>query len=241
MAQSLEGKVVIVTGASSGIGAATARLLAGMGCRLMLAARSETQIWELAGELGDQAHAITTDMTRGSDVERMVEETVRQFGRVDVLLANAGIFITGSFEEGGLDALLNLVDVNVNGVLRCIYAALPHLKKQGGDIVVTSSISGFTDIHTEPVYSASKHAVQSLVHTLRRQFAVQGIRVGAVCPGMVANALWGITTREGVDELVADHAALRSEDVAEAIAFMLTRPAHVTIRDLVMLPQSQDL
>jgi ribitol 2-dehydrogenase len=133
------------------------------------------------------------------------------------------------------------VGVNVNGVLRCIHAVLPHMITQrSGDILVTSSISGHTDIHWEPVYSASKHAIQGLVHTLRRQVASQGIRVGAVAPGMVADELWGITTREEVDRLVEERTALRCEDVVEAVVFMLSRPPHVTIRDLVMLPQSQD-
>ena len=105
-----------------------------------------------------------------------------------------------SSPTGDPEALARLVGVNVNGVLRCIHAVLPHMITQrSGDILVTSSISGHTDIHWEPVYSASKHAIQGLVHTLRRQVASQGIRVGAVAPGMVADELWGITTREEVD------------------------------------------
>ena len=95
--------------------------------------------------------------------------------------------------------------------------------------------------HWEPIYSASKHAVQTFVHTLRRQVAKYGIRVGAVAPGMVANELWGITDREDIDRRVAERTCLRSEDVADGVVFMLSRPPHVTIRDLVMLPQSQDL
>ena len=113
--------------------------------------------------------------------------------------------------------------------------------QQAGDILVTSSISGFVDIHWEPIYSASKHAVQSFVHTLRRQVLGDGIRVGAVAPGMVANELWGFTEEDRIDEIVAARGALRSEDVAAAVVFMLSRPRHVTIRDLVMLPQAQDL
>jgi ribitol 2-dehydrogenase len=106
---------------------------------------------------------------------------------------------------------------------------------------VTSSISGFIDIHWEPVYSASKHAIQGFVHTLRRQVAPFGIRVGAIAPGKVANELWGFTEADKIDEQIAAHACLRSEDVAEAVIFMLAQPPHVTIRDLVMLPQNQDL
>jgi ribitol 2-dehydrogenase len=115
------------------------------------------------------------------------------------------------------------------------------MAQRSGDILITSSISGFIDIHWEPVYSASKHAVQGFVHTLRRQVAPYGIRVGAIAPGMVANELWGITEAAEVERLVRERASLRSEDVAEAVVFMLSQPPHVTIRDLVMLPQNQDL
>lgn len=242
MNNTLQGKVVIITGASSGIGAATARLLSRLGCRVALASRSEGRLRELAEELGTEAIAIETDVTNASDVRRMVQQTVDRFGRIDALLANAGIYIPGKISDGDPDAWANLVDVNVNGVLRCVHAVLPIMAQQhSGDILVTSSISGFIDIPWEPVYSASKHAIQAFVHTLRRQVAPDGIRVGSIAPGMVANELWGFTSPKEIEEKVAEHASIRSEDVAEAIAFMLSRPPHVTIRDLVMLPQNQDL
>jgi ribitol 2-dehydrogenase len=173
---------------------------------------------------------------------RMVEQTVAHFGRVDVLFANAGIYIPGKVAEGDPDAWANLMNVNIDGVLRSVHAVLPHMMAQrAGDILVTSSISGFIDIDWEPVYSASKHAIQGFVHTLRRQVAPHGIRVMAIAPGMVANELWGFYEAAEIDKKVAERACLRSEDVAEAVIFMLAQPAHVTIRDLVMLPQNQDL
>jgi ribitol 2-dehydrogenase len=242
MASTLTGKVAIITGASSGIGAAAARELVREGCRVALVARSADRLRALEAELGGAALAVAADVTSGADVARLVDATRQRFGRIDILLANAGVYCPGQLAEGDPDSLARLVDVNVNGVLRCVHAVLPLLRAQrGGDILVTSSISGHVDIHWEPVYSASKHAVQSLVHTLRRQVAGDGIRVGAVAPGMVANELWGIRTQAEVDRLVAAHSALRNEDVVDAMVFMLTRPAHVTIRDLVLLPQAQDL
>ena len=242
MQHPLSGKVVIITGASSGIGTATARALAPLGCQLTLAARSAEKLNALAGELGPSALAVPTDVTVGADVAGMVARTIEQFGRVDVLFANAGIYIRGPVAESSPDDWATLLDVNINGVLRCVHAVLPHMTAQrSGDILITSSISGCVDIHGEPVYSASKHAIQGLAHTLRRQFAPAGIRVGALAPGMVANELWEITEAAEIDRRVAEHASLRSEDVAEAAVFMLSRPPHVTIRDLVMLPQSQDL
>lgn len=238
----LSGKVVIVTGASSGIGAATARALARRGCKLTLAARSVDRLRALAGELGPAALDVPTDVTLDSDVREMVAKTLEQFGRVDVLFANAGIYIPGQVAEGDPDAWAELMDVNIDGVLRSVHAVLPHMMAQeAGDILITSSISGFVDIYWEPIYSASKHAIQGFVHTLRRQVVSSGVRVGAIAPGMVANELWGITDAEEIEERVAERSSLRSEDVAEAVVFMLSQPAHVTIRDLVILPQNQDI
>jgi ribitol 2-dehydrogenase len=240
--EGLESKVILITGASSGIGAATAKLLAQHGAKVVLAARSTEKIKALAKELGDNALAVTTDVTKGKSVVALVEKTIKQFGRIDVLFANAGIYIPGEVSEGNPDEWANLMDVNVNGVLRCVHAVLPTmLKQKAGDILVTSSISGFVDIHWEPVYSASKHAIQGFVHTLRRQVAPHGIRVGAVAPGRVANELWGIQEESEINKHVKKRMSIRSEDVAEAVLFMLSQPRHVTIRDLVMLPQNQDI
>lgn len=238
----LSGKVVIITGASSGIGAATARALARRGCKLTLAARSADKLRALAEELGPATLDVPTDVTLGSDIARMVDKTLERFGHIDVLFANAGIYIPGQVAEGDPDAWAELMDVNIDGVLRSVHAVLPHMMAQeAGDILVTSSISGFVDIHWEPIYSASKHAIQGFVHTLRRQVAPSGIRVGAIAPGMVANELWGFTDEEAIEKRVAERSSLRSEDVAEAVVFMLSQPPHVTIRDLVILPQNQDI
>jgi ribitol 2-dehydrogenase len=242
MAHVLDGKVVIITGASTGIGAATARALAKLGCRLTLAARSADRLQVLAAELGPDALALPTDITVPGDITNMVDKTIERFGRVDVLFANAGIYIPGQVAEGDPDAWANLMNVNVDGVLRSAHAVLPHMMAQkSGDILVTSSISGFIDIQWEPIYSASKHAIQGFVHTLRRQVLKDGIRVMAVAPGMVANELWGFYEQVQIDKIVAERGAIRSEDVADAVVFMLSQPPHVTIRDLVMLPQGQDL
>jgi ribitol 2-dehydrogenase len=238
----LTGKTVIITGASSGIGAATARALAGLGCRLTLAARSADKLDALAREFGPDTISVPTDVTRGEEVRALVQRALDRFGRIDVMFANAGIYIPGQAVDGDPDAWANLMNVNIDGVLRCAHAVLPHMIAQrSGDILVTSSISGHIDIHWEPVYSASKHAVQGFVHTLRRQVAAHNIRVGSIAPGMVANELWGFNTQAEIDAQIDKHASLRSEDVATAVIFMLSQPPHVTIRDLVMLPQNQDL
>jgi len=242
MSQPLAGKVVIVTGASSGIGAATARSLARAGCKLTLAARSEERLRAVAAELGPDTLAVPTDVTKGEDVKAMVAATLDRFGRVDVLFANAGIYIPGQAAEGDPDAWAVLMDTNVDGVLRSVHAVLPTMISQrSGDILVTSSISGYVDIEWEPIYSASKHAITGFVHTLRRQVAPYNIRVGAISPGRVANELWGVNDPSEIARRVAEHDSIHSDDVAQAVIFMLSQPPHVTIRDLVMLPQNQDI
>ena len=238
----LEGKVVIVTGASSGIGKASALALAKCGAKLILAARNVQKLEEVRLEIGASAIAVQTDVTKAEDVSRMVNLTLEHFGQIDVLFANAGIYVPGQVSEGNPDDWAQLMDTNVNGVLRSVRAVLPHMQMRGtGDILVTSSISGHETIHWEPVYSASKHAIQAFVHTLRRQVAKNGVRVGSIAPGIVLNDLWGELTPELIEKEVAAHAGLRSEDVADAVVYMLSTPRHITIRDLVMLPQNQDI
>jgi ribitol 2-dehydrogenase len=158
------------------------------------------------------------------------------------LLPNAGLYIPGDVAEGDPDAWDELLAVNVNSVFRLIRAVLPEMiERKGGHILITSSISGHQAIQWEPIYSASKHAIQSFVHGLRRQVAPHGIRVGAIAPGIVLNELWGYSDPAAIDAKVESREGLRSEDVADAVVFMLTRPANVTIRDLVILPQNQDI
>ena len=193
-------------------------------------------------ELGSNIVAIAADMTSPKDIRSLVDRTMDHFGRLDILVANAGIYIPGNVIDGDPDAWDQLINTNVTGVFRLVHAALPCLlSKNAGDILVTSSISGHQAIHWEPIYSASKHAIQAFVHGLRRQLLTTGVRVGAVAPGMVLNELWGFTDAAEINQKVEQGAGLRSEDVAEAIVFMLTKPQNVTIRDLVMLPRTQDL
>jgi ribitol 2-dehydrogenase len=238
--QSIAGKSVFVTGASSGIGRATARLLASMGARLILASRSFDKLQSLAQEI--DALPIACDVTSLESVKKAINSALEHYGKIDALFANAGIYLSGDVVDGSPEAWSVLIDVNVKGVMNSIHAALPAMLAQGhGDILVCSSISGHQAIHWEPVYSASKHAVQSFVHGLRRQLLQKGIRVGSVAPGMVLNELWGIQDQAEINRRAALGEGLRSEDVAEAVLFILTRPANVTIRDLVMLPRAQDL
>ncbi|WP_182084163.1 SDR family oxidoreductase [Aureimonas sp. ME7] len=242
MDERLQGRVALVTGASSGIGRATAQLLAGEGASVVLVGRSAERLGRTAGEIEGEALAIAADLAVPGEVDRAVAEALARFGRIDILLPNAGLYIPGDVAEGNPERWEEMIAVNVSSVFRLVRAVLPGMiERQGGDIVVTSSISGHQAIHWEPIYSASKHAIQSFVHGLRRQVSKDRVRVGAVAPGIVLNELWGYDDPAAIEAKVEAREGLRSEDIAEAILFMLTRPPHVTIRDLVVLPQNQDI
>ena len=241
MPQSLADKVVIITGASSGIGEAFARRLAEQGCKLTLAARSVDKLEALAAELDAESLVAPADMTEPVDIAKMVARTQERFGRIDVLCANAGIYVPGEFADGDINELTRMLRINIDAVLRCAHAVIRPMQAAGaGDIVVTSSISGFIDVHWEPIYSASKHAVQTFVHTVRRQLAGSGVRVMSLAPGQVANPLWGFHEAADIERVSAgERTHLTSEDCADALVYMLTQPRRVTIRDLVILPQNQ--
>lgn len=239
---SIAGKTALVTGASSGIGRAAARMLAAEGVRVSLAGRSDERLRALQAEIGPKHPIIVADVSCPEDVDRMAAEAEQSLGRIDILFANAGLYVPGNLVEGDADEFDRMLSVNVNSVIRLVRAVLPGMiAREGGDVVVTSSISGHQALHWEPVYSASKHAVQAFVHGVRRQVSEHRVRVSALAPGMVLNELWGLTDPEEVERRIAARAGLRSEDVADALLFMLTRPPNVTVRDLVLLPQNQDI
>ena len=233
---------MLVTGASSGIGAATAKALAEQGMRVAISARSEQKLKDLAPQLGPETVILPADLSEPAEVDRLVERAIGELGRVDVLFANAGVYEAGSVADGNPDDWERLLALNVASVFRATNRLVPHMRENGGgDILVTSSISAHQVIHFEPIYNASKYAINAFVHGVRRQLIKDNIRVGAVAPGTVLNELWGYTDPAEIARKVALHEGVRSEDVAEAVVFMLTRPSHVVIRDLVILPQALDL
>jgi ribitol 2-dehydrogenase len=242
MPRSLQGQVAVVTGASSGIGLAIAQVLAARGAQLVLGARSQSKLDEAVATLGETATAVRTDVTVTADVEALIGKAIERHGRIDILIANAGVYTGGDFADADLAELLGLIETNVGGVVRTVHAALKYMVPAGsGDIVITSSVSGHQVIDWEPVYSASKHAVHALAHGLRRQLTGTGVRIGSVAPGIVLNDLWKVTDATAVADGVAAGTGLRSEDVADAVLYMLTRPSHVNIRDLVILPVNQEI
>lgn len=238
----LGGKVAAITGGASGIGLETARALIQAGAIVHLFDRDRTALDAAATELGAAAIPVMIDLFDYGAVESAIADIVAARGRLDILHANAGSYVGGKVWEGDAskwDAMLNL---NINATFRAVRAVLPTMMVQGsGDVVVTSSIAGAVPIVAEPIYTASKHAVQAFVHTVRRQVAPSGVRVGAVLPGPVHTPLLKDWDPQRLRDEIAAGALMEPRDVADAVVFMLTRRTGVIVRDLVILPHSFDV
>lgn len=242
MSVELTGKIAAITGAASGIGLACARRLLAAGATVVLVDRDRQALARLCDPLGAKALPLVVDLADPAALAGMVPRILDMAGPLDIFHANAGSYVGGAVSDGDPDAWDRMLTLNVNAVFRSIHAVLPGMiARRTGDILVTSSVAGVVPVVWEPVYTASKHAVQAFVHTLRRQVIPHGLRVGAVLPGPVATALIADWPQEKREAERARGGLIEPEEVAEAVHFMLTRPRNVTIRDLVILPQSTDL
>ena len=242
MAQELNGKVAAVTGAASGIGLECARAMLAAGAQVALVDRAADRLSELCAEFGAQAFPVVVDLLDPRSVAGMMPAILEKGGRLDIFHANAGAYIGGDVLEGDPDAWDRMLNLNINAAFRTIHAVLPHMaERKTGDVIVTSSVAGVVPVVWEPVYTASKFAVQAFVHTVRRQVSKHGIRVGAVLPGPVVTALLSDWPKAKMDEALANGSLMEPKEVADAVMFMLTRPRNVVIRDLVILPNSVDL
>ena len=242
MSESIKGKVAAITGAASGIGLECARALLAQGVRVVLIDRAADRLEKLCAELGPDALPLTIDLLQPQQVSSMLPRILALAGGLDIFHANAGGYVGGDVVEGRPDEWDRVLNLNVNSAFRSVHAVLPHLvARKSGDIIFTSSIAGVVPVVWEPIYTASKFAVQAFVHATRRQLARHGVRVGAVLPGPVVTALLDDWPKAKMDEALASGSLMQPVEVAEALVFMLTRPRHVTIRDLVILPNSVDL
>ncbi|OWO94285.1 glucose dehydrogenase [Rhizobium esperanzae] len=242
MGQDLSGKVAAVTGAASGIGLECAKTMLAAGARVVLIDRNEEALRDVCSKLGEKAIPLVVDLLDPKSVAQMMPAILEKAGQLDIFHANAGSYIGGEVLDGDPDAWDRMLNLNINAAFRSVHAVLPHMVgRKTGDIILTSSVAGMIPVVWEPIYTASKHAVQAFVHTLRRQVAKHGLRVGAVAPGPVVTALLSDWPQEKLDEALAAGGLMEPKEVAEAVLFMLTRPRNVTIRDLVILPQSTDI
>jgi ribitol 2-dehydrogenase len=209
---------------------------------VFLVDRDEASLKSACAELGKRALPVKIDLLDSDSVRTMLPQILDHSGRLDIFHANAGAYIGGELVEGDPDAWDRMLNLNINAAFRSVHAVLPHMvDRKVGDIVLTSSIAGIVPVVWEPIYTASKHAVQAFVHTVRRQVAKHGVRVGAVCPGPVVTALLKDWPKAKMEDALASGSLMQPVEVAEAVVFMLTRPSGVTIRDLVILPNATDL
>lgn len=238
-------KISLITGASSGIGQDLAVTLARRGTdSLVLVGRDQARLDSVASHCGDaDVLCVIADLGEAGGPAQVVEAALQRFGRIDRLVVNAGMYFAGELDEASPENIEALLSTNVTGAIQLVRAALPSMRAAGsGDIVLVTSVSGYQDIHWEPVYSASKHAMVSFAHTLRRQLINTGLRVMSVGPGVVLTELWGFSPGdERIREETNAGRGIEVSQVTETICFMLDRPAHVTIRDVVIIPSNQDI
>jgi NADP-dependent 3-hydroxy acid dehydrogenase YdfG len=238
----LAGKTAVVTGASSGIGEATARLLTGEGCNVVLAARREDRLKSLAAELGEGALAAPTDVTDPAACAALVARTVERFGSLEILVNNAGLGLYGSIPEGDPDDWRRMFDVNVLGVLYSTRAAVRHMLARGtGDVVFVSSLAGRrVPAPDGTVYAATKHAITAVAEGLRLDVHEKGIRVINVEPGLVRTE-FPENTYPDAREYYAQKGftPLEPEDVAAAVLYAVSQPTRVSVNEVAVRPTEQ--
>jgi NADP-dependent 3-hydroxy acid dehydrogenase YdfG len=248
----LEGTVAMVTGASSGIGEATARRLAAEGAAVTLVARRADRLKALAEELaagGASASVIEADVTERAEAEAAVARTVADHGRLDILVNNAGVMLLGPVADAPVEEWERMVQVNLLGLLYCAKAALPHLleaaagpPRQVADLVNVSSVAGRQVRLGSGVYNATKHGVGAFSESLRQEVTGRHVRVSLVEPGAVSTELAGHNRPEIQDQMrqrFADMERLDAGDIAEAIAFIVSRPRHVAVNEILVRPTEQ--
>jgi len=251
--RALEDTVALVTGASSGIGEATAVALAALGAGVALVARRSDRLEDLAGRLragGTTATVITADITRQSEAERAVAQTVAELGRLDTLVNNAGVMLLGPVVDAPVEEWERMVQLNLLGLLYCTHAALPHLLRAAeegprrvADLVNISSVAGRETRSGSGVYNASKHGVGAFSEALRKEITTRHVRVSLVEPGAVATELASHNRPEilaGMQRRFAGIERLEAADIADAIAFIVTRPRHVAVNEVLVRPTEQE-
>jgi NADP-dependent 3-hydroxy acid dehydrogenase YdfG len=251
-ARDLENTVALVTGASSGIGQAAARTLAARGAAVALAARRGDRLRELAGEIagaGGTALPIEADVSDREQAEAAVAKTAEELGRLDVLVNNAGVMLLGPVAEAPLEEWERMIQVNLLGLLYTARAALPHLAdaaekepRRVADLVNISSVAGRQARQGSAVYNATKHGVGAFSEALRQEVTRRHVRVSLVEPGAVATELQGHNrpkVKEQIEKRFEDMDILEAEDIADAIAYVVTRPRHVAVNEILVRPTEQ--
>lgn len=240
-------KVIIIMGASSGIGEASAKLLASKGAKLVLAARREERIKALADTLGKDVFYQKADVTDRQQVQKVIDLALEKFGRIDVMYNNAGIMPQGNLAKLEYESWQKMLDINIMGVLNGIGAVLPIMQKQQtGLIISTDSVAGHVVYPGSAVYNGTKYAVRAIMEGLRQEELENGIRSTIISPGMVASELFSTVGDESTEAALRETAgksgfSLTSEDVAQAVLYAIEQPEHVTISEVLLRPAKQSI
>jgi NADP-dependent 3-hydroxy acid dehydrogenase YdfG len=243
----VEGKVVVITGASSGLGEAAARLLADEGATVVLGARREDRISALADELtrrGDKALAVPTDVSRRDQVQRLVDRAVEAYGRIDVLINNAGLMPLSPLDRLKVDEWDRMIDVNLKGVLYGIAAVLPHMRqRKSGHIINVSSVAGHKVRAGGAVYAATKHAVRALSEGLRQEVKPYNIRTTVISPGVVLSELPNTASDPDVSanlQKMYGDLGIPPESFARAVMYAMSQPEDVDVNEILFRPTRQE-
>jgi len=251
MAEVLDGTVALVTGASSGIGAAAAAALAAHGAAVAVAARRKDRLEELAAGIrgkGGTALVLESDITRDAEATAAVERTVAELGRLDTLINNAGVMLLGPAAGAPLSEWQRMVELNVLGLLYCAHAALPHLQRAAddgprrvADMVNISSVAGRHARNGNGVYSLTKFGVGAFSESLRQELAKRYVRVSLVEPGATATELATHNRPEVLESLRSQFGQrMDAADIADAISYIVTRPRHVAVNEILIRPTEQE-
>jgi NADP-dependent 3-hydroxy acid dehydrogenase YdfG len=243
----LAGKVAIVTGASSGIGEATAMALASAGARIAIVARRADRLDALAAKVageGGSALKLAADVANAADQQRIVEATVAEWGRIDILVNNAGVMLLSPVAEADTEEWRQMVEVNLVALMNLCKLALPQLKKSAGHIVNISSVAGRVANPTAAVYAATKFGVGAFSEALRREVYSDRVRVTVIEPGMVytelGDGMANIAAKSSLAERRKSMEGMLPEDIADVILFAVTRPARVGINEILIRPTDQE-
>ncbi len=247
MDENINAKVIVITGASSGLGEAAARALGALGAKLALGARRTARIEALAEDIraaGGEALALTTDVTDPAQVKALVDKAVETYGRIDVMINNAGLMPHSPLERLRLDEWDRMIDVNIKGVLYGIAAALPHMKAQkSGHFINVSSVAGHKIVPNGTVYSATKHAVRVISEGLRQEVKPYGLRTTVISPGAVATELPDSISDPEVSraahEFYAKH-AIPADSFARMVICAISQPEDVDVNEILYRPTSQE-